>query len=343
MAWRVAKSLDKLRSQVNAQWPNRDKSSDGTIGDERHQASTSDHNAWVKDGKMGVVTALDITNDPDSGPISDDLAEALKLSRDPRIKYIISNAEICSGDGGPQPWVWRKYSGSNAHRKHLHLSVKSTKTFYDSVKPWAITGKPAKFIEPVATIEDPDEEPEEPLNVQPVKTVPKISVETVQKRLDAIGYHEVGGIDGVWGGKTAAAIAAFKNDRGVHGEPVIDQALTDALDDLPLGWTRPIAPERANVTAKEMAPKVESVRQTLWQRFSAKVVGIGASIAALFKGASDYFDSLKEQVQPFMSWFTGIPTWVWFAGLAAGALLWYVSANRATNSIVDDKRSGRLN
>jgi hypothetical protein len=161
MSWRVAKSLEKLRSQVNAEYPRRDKSSDGTIGDEKHASRSSDHNPWVKDGTMGVVTGMDITNDPDSGPVSSDIAEALKESRDPRIKYIISNARICSGDAGPSPWVWRKYSGSNAHRKHVHLSVKSEKALYDSVKPWSIVAKRAKFVEPVALVADNEPEPDD--------------------------------------------------------------------------------------------------------------------------------------------------------------------------------------
>ena len=338
MAWRVAKSLEKLRSQVNAQWPKRDKSSDGTIGDAAHASRSSDHNPWVKDGRTGVVTGMDITNDPSGGPVSNDLAETLRASRDPRIKYIISNARICSGDAGPSPWAWRKYSGSNAHRHHVHLSVKADKEFYDSVKPWAI-GK--KFAEPVAVLHEP--EPKPPLNVQPVNAAPSVEVETVQKRLDAIGYHEVGGVDGIWGGKTAAAIAAFKNDRGLSGPATIDKALIDGLDALPQGWTRPISVERATVTATKIAPAVPAVQQTLWQRFWAKVTGVGALIAATFNGASEYFEGLKERVQPVMTWFSDVPGWMWFLGIGGVALLLYLSANKATESIVDAKRTGRLN
>ena len=65
--WRVAKSLLLLRNQVNRKAPNRSKVSDGTIGDKAHQSQNSDHNAWVKDGSVGVVTALDITHDPTDG------------------------------------------------------------------------------------------------------------------------------------------------------------------------------------------------------------------------------------------------------------------------------------
>lgn len=342
MAWRVAKSLETLRTQINKAYPKRDKSSDGTIGDAAHASRSSDHNPWVKDGKTGVVTGMDITNDPSGGPVSNDIAEALRASRDPRIKYIISNARICSGDAGPSPWVWRKYSGSNAHRHHVHLSVKAEKAFYDSTKTWAAI-KPGRPVEPVAVLHDPDEPDPVPLNIQPVTNAPSIQVETVQKRLDAIGYHEVGGIDGIWGGKTAAAIAAFKNDRGLTGKPVIDRELTDALDALPPGWTRPIAVERATITANDIAPTAPAVQQTLWQRFVAKITGFGALIAAAFNGASEYFDGLKEKVRPVMDFFTDVPGWLWLAGIGGAALLLYLSANKATDSIVDAKRTGKLN
>lgn len=190
---------------------------------------------------------------------------------------------------------------------------------------------------------DEFEDDEEPLNVQPVSVAAKIDVETIQRRLDSLGYHEVGGIDGLWGGKTAAAIAAFKNDRGLTGQPVIDKSLTGALDNLPEGWTRPIAPERANVTAKEIAPAVPAVQQTLWQRLVAKVTGVGAMAAAAFKGVTDQFSGVREYVQPVMDFFTDIPGWLWLVGIGGAAFWLYLSSNKATNSIVDDKRSGRLN
>src|SRR6187431_1563394 len=44
MSWRLAKALEELRGEVNAKWPNRDKSSDGSVGDLSHQARKSDPN-----------------------------------------------------------------------------------------------------------------------------------------------------------------------------------------------------------------------------------------------------------------------------------------------------------
>lgn len=135
MAWRVAKSLETLRKQINAAHPKRSKANDGTIGDAAHASRSSDHNPWVKEGIMGVVTALDITHDPANGVDCGKIAEALKASADLRIKYIIWNKRIWNPDVSDR---WRKYSGSNPHDKHFHVSVKSTKALYDSEKPWVL-------------------------------------------------------------------------------------------------------------------------------------------------------------------------------------------------------------
>lgn len=133
MAWRVARSLDTLLQQFNGAFPKRSKASDGAIGDADHASRSSDHNPWV-DG--GVVTARDFTHDPANGLDIDRITDELVASRDRRIKYIIANGQICSGAAGPSPWVWRSYSGTNAHRHHFHLSVVQYKDRYDDTSAW---------------------------------------------------------------------------------------------------------------------------------------------------------------------------------------------------------------
>lgn len=145
MTWRLAKSLNTLRDQINAQYPGRNKSSDGTIGDAAHASRSSDHNPWVRDGATGVVTACDISHDPANGVDAGVFANLLVASRDPRIKYIIWNRQIVSSE--TSPWQWRRYTGSNPHNKHVHISVKSSKALYDDDRPWAMPGgvDPVKF------------------------------------------------------------------------------------------------------------------------------------------------------------------------------------------------------
>lgn len=135
MAWREAAALEKLLMQVNERWPHRSKLSDGERGDTAHSQRKSDHNP----NAAGVVTALDITNDPANGPVSRGIAEALIASKDERIKYVISNRQIASGNDGPSPWKWRNYSGANPHEHHVHVSVKADAKHYDDTSAWNLS------------------------------------------------------------------------------------------------------------------------------------------------------------------------------------------------------------
>ncbi|MGE3429252.1 MAG: peptidoglycan-binding protein [Hyphomicrobiaceae bacterium] len=118
---RPAHSLLVIRDQVNKFAPHRDKASDGIYGDAAHAklGSGSDHNPWYKD----IVTAIDIDHDPKGGFNCDDLAKALVYSGDPRVKYIIFNAQIYRNYPHTYGYKWVKYTGLNAHKTHLHLSV----------------------------------------------------------------------------------------------------------------------------------------------------------------------------------------------------------------------------
>jgi len=128
MAWRLAKTLEVFRSTINAAAPKRSKRSDGTIGDTAHAASTSDHNP----NNRGVVTAIDITHDPENGVDCERLYNDLvTLNRHMPIKYLIWRSTITSKT--VRPWERRRYTGSNPHDKHLHLSVTGA---YDSTRGW---------------------------------------------------------------------------------------------------------------------------------------------------------------------------------------------------------------
>ena len=113
MSWYVAHSLDQLLAEINASAPGRNKASDGSIGDANHSNSTSDHNPC---DCHDAVCARDFTHDPgggfDSYAFAQWLAERTK-GPEARVKYVISNGMIASGQGQslPRPGVWRPYSG----------------------------------------------------------------------------------------------------------------------------------------------------------------------------------------------------------------------------------------
>ena len=141
--WRVAKSLLALREQINALAPDRDRESDGAIGDEIHRTRNSDHNPWVEEGNMGVVTAIDVTHAPSTGCDANAVAESIRAAKDSRIKYIIWNRQIASSyaTDGVAAWTWRRYSGTNPHTHHIHISVKPDKSSYDLAAAWGVKTK----------------------------------------------------------------------------------------------------------------------------------------------------------------------------------------------------------
>jgi hypothetical protein len=137
--YRLANSLDKLRSQINTKYPNRDKKSDGWIGDAKHKSRSSDHNAWFNDKRgSGIVSALDIDKDLTPTVKVDVIVNALFASKDKRIKYIIFNLRITERNKQGVIYKWIPYHGKNSHKEHAHVSVKSDANLFDDASNWSI-------------------------------------------------------------------------------------------------------------------------------------------------------------------------------------------------------------
>lgn len=116
---KLCKAGVQLREQIDDDYPNRSRKSDGWIGDARHSARKSDHNP----DENGIVRALDITSDLGSHPeeahsVVEKLRQLAKRG-DKRIKYLIFDGRIASPILN---WKWRKYKGVNPHRHHFHIS-----------------------------------------------------------------------------------------------------------------------------------------------------------------------------------------------------------------------------
>lgn len=136
--WRNCHASLTLIAEINAQYPNRDKASDGTIGDAAHATRQSDHNPWVVVNGMGVVRARDI--DKDGVPLADimEYLRTLGAKRDPRLYpngYLIYNRRITN----PDFRQWREYTGSNPHTQHGHVSFSTEVAGFDSTAPWGIS------------------------------------------------------------------------------------------------------------------------------------------------------------------------------------------------------------
>jgi len=133
--WHLAPSLVALRTEVNRRWPNRDKASDGALGDASHSARKSDHNPDYSEG--GVVRATD--TDKDGINVTEFLAAVV---RDPRVAYVIWNKRIASATDDGTPWDWEPYNGTNDHTHHVHVSIKHTRAAETNTSKWFKTTTP---------------------------------------------------------------------------------------------------------------------------------------------------------------------------------------------------------
>jgi hypothetical protein len=110
IAKRATPAAIAVLRQATALRPKRKKASDGLLPSAAHvtQSPNSDHNTGY---------AVDLTHDPLNGIDCVDLF--IKLQEDKRVKYLIFQGRIWSQEKGV-----KEYTGSNAHNKHLHISIK---------------------------------------------------------------------------------------------------------------------------------------------------------------------------------------------------------------------------
>lgn len=134
MAWRLAKSLIVLVSEIEYAYPD---TTVWDIGDKDHQDSWSDHNP---NQCCDVVCGVDVL--ADAGLDLDAFVRHLIADPHPNLRYVIFKRKIYQRKYG---WRADDYNGPNAHATHVHVSVgngpdgRSTSD-YDSTETWDITG-----------------------------------------------------------------------------------------------------------------------------------------------------------------------------------------------------------
>src|SRR5690349_24351285 len=121
-SWELVPCLVQLRTELNNRCPNRDKNSDGTIGDKRHQLSVSDHNddevgrVPIRDAdSKHEVHAFDADDDLRTPNLTMEMVVQHILRRcrsgaEKRLRYIIYNRRIWEASNS---WRQRAYSGAS--------------------------------------------------------------------------------------------------------------------------------------------------------------------------------------------------------------------------------------
>jgi len=169
-------------------------------------------------------------------------------------------------------------------------------------------------------------------NVAPSVTLP---VEAVQRRLKDLGYHEVGNIDGIAGPRTSAAILAFRNDNSLPLVPIIDMALTEALE---VAGPRAVAPARASGIPKDSRIVMASSAQIGLGVLGA-VGSVGSQIAPALVEAEQARDMARRAFSLF-----GLDAWLatalpWIGAAVFLAVIVY--ALHARSARIEDHRTGK--
>jgi hypothetical protein len=116
---KLCKAGHQLREQIDDLYLERDRRSDGWIGDTRHSARKSDHNPDAN----GIVRAIDVDVNLGAHPeeVFDLVEKIRKCAKrgDKRFAYIIHDGKIMSPILN---WKKRKYRGLNPHKAHFHVS-----------------------------------------------------------------------------------------------------------------------------------------------------------------------------------------------------------------------------
>jgi hypothetical protein len=140
VSFTVDRGVLKLFAQLNVACPDRSKTSDGTVGDAAHSSRDSDHNPESPPppgNPDDQVDAGDYTHDPDHGADMGVVSEAIRVSRDRRVSYLIFNDRITGPGHG---WVWVPYNpddpNRDRHLNHMHLSVNDV--HHDETQDWSI-------------------------------------------------------------------------------------------------------------------------------------------------------------------------------------------------------------
>lgn len=129
-SWILTLGLQNLRRQIDLWAPDRDHTSDGTIGDAAHEAEVSGHNPddtsgsraeWNRDpDNTPEVRAIDIDVDFRNGASAQQLVDhVVGLKPSSVLRYVIYNRRIYEATNG---WKSRAYTGESAHTEHIHFS-----------------------------------------------------------------------------------------------------------------------------------------------------------------------------------------------------------------------------
>lgn len=144
MSAHLVNSLVVLRATFNDLFPDRDRRSDGWIGDIAHQQRHSDHNPDAR----GLVHAIDIDTDLGAGADLGDFVihtvNRCMMGQEKRLTYIIFRRIIWSAS---KSWIPDEYHGTDPHTGHAHFSASNNPKHESDVSSWHLEEVPVALTQ----------------------------------------------------------------------------------------------------------------------------------------------------------------------------------------------------
>lgn len=154
--WVLVPCLEALRTELDRIAPNRDRTSDGTIGDRPHQDRVSDHN----DDEIGKVPIVDADNKHEVHALDLDadlrtpgltmhmviehLLYRCRTGVENRLRYIIWNRCIWHVDDS---WAQKPYRLADPHTRHAHLSASYATAREADTRSWRLEDIPVALTD----------------------------------------------------------------------------------------------------------------------------------------------------------------------------------------------------
>jgi uncharacterized protein (TIGR02594 family) len=163
----------------------------------------------------------------------------------------------------------------------------------------------------------------------------QLSVRDVQTRLCALGYHEVGTVDGVVGPRTRAAILAFRDDNALPLVPIIDVALAEALEHA--------APREVAIARATGSPEQSRIIAAANAQIGLGVMGVAGTLGSQIAPAlaeAEQAQGLADRMMTLFGMNGWLPAALPWVGMAVfvGVILYALKARAAR---IEDHRTGR--
>lgn len=171
--------------------------------------------------------------------------------------------------------------------------------------------------------------------------LPKWEIEGLQKKLRELGYFEVGKVDGVWGGRTAGALAAFQHDHGLTVDGIYGPRTKAALE---TAVPRKPSPVRAAATVDDVrrqgSSTIAAADRVTW---GSKLLGLGSAAVAAGTFVAQNWAEAEALVAPFRPLLGWVPPWAYPVPVIAGAAYLYLGGDQVKLSRLRAEQSGMHN